>query len=66
MALRSARRLDAGSLVKEERKDELRELGRDAAGEVTNAATTTLVNRFVDWIRELVQRGRARRAKRRE
>lgn len=52
--------------MKEERKEELRELGRDAAGEVTNAATTTLVNRFVDWVRELVQRGRARRAKRRE
>lgn len=41
-------------------KEELRELGRD----VSTAATRTLVNRFVDWIRELVQRGRARRAKR--
>lgn len=52
--------------MREERKDELRELGRDVAGDVSTAATRTLINRFVDWIRELVQRGRARRSKRRE
>lgn len=36
-------------------KEELRELGRDVAGQ----ATRTLTGRFVDWLRELVQRRRA-------
>lgn len=50
--------------MNDDRKEELRELGRDMAGEVSTEATRTLVNRFVDWIRDTVQRGRARRAAR--
>lgn len=50
--------------MKPERKEELREVGRDVAADVSTEATRTVLKYFFDWIGKLVQRGRERRARR--
>lgn len=45
----------------DQRKEELRQLGRDVAGDVAAKVSQGFIDRFVAWVRERVRARRARR-----